>query len=468
MRYLKLLNVVVACAMGAQIAGAAPTAEEAAQLGGKLTPLGAIKAGNKEGTIPEYSGGLCTPPAGYNPARGLAAGGAPYINPFAGEKPQLKITADNLAQYADKVDEGTKELFRRFPKTYYLSVYPTHRTACFQSYVNENTVKKVMNPKIVVTDGVPALTGAHAQIPFPIPKDGVEAMWNTLVKPEPPYIQMDMLNYVVDSSGKLQDTSQQTIYNQNLYWDNTLTAVPEDQPYWSLISKAIAPASQVGTMQMRTQYLRPDLHGSPAWSYIPGQRRVRLAPEFSYDGVATQASGLMLYDEINGFDGKMDRFDFKLVGRKEMFVPYNVYDYIQGPKSMHLPNHVDPEVLRWELHRVWMVEATLKPGERHVQKRKVFYIDEDSWNTMIYTGFDHANKPHHLYQLNSIQEYEHKSLRNSNFLIYDFSKGMYMTATKWMGEGILNNGANLYGTIKVKPYPANHFTPDALAGRGLR
>src|SRR5690606_5699841 len=132
-----------------------------------------------------------------------------------------------------------------------------------------------------------------------------------------------------------------------------------------------------------------DLQDTRAWSYIPGQRRVRQAPEFTYDTVST-LSGVLLFDEINGFDGKMDRFDFELVGRKEMIVPYNAYRRWAGAaQDSYVGSLVKPELRRYELHRVWVVEATLKEGKRHTQKKKVFYLDEDSWTMLAYEAYDH-------------------------------------------------------------------------------
>jgi hypothetical protein len=465
MRYSKLTTVAaIAGALAAQTVLAAPTADEAAQLGKTLTPMGAIKAGNADGSIPEWTGGLCTSPASYKPFKG-AAGGAPYVDPFPTDKPIFKITAADVAKYADKLDDGTKELFRRFPQTFHLDVYQTKRTACYPNWVYENTIKNVMKPKIV-GGNVPALEGAHAQVPFPIPKSGVEVMWNVITKMEQPFTQFDIDTYLVDSSGSVIQTALQTVYNQNLYWDNGRTSVPVDKPYWSLIAKVTAPASQVGSMQMRHQYLRPDLKGSPAYSYIPGQRRVRLAPEFTYDGVATTSGGVMLYDEINSFDGKMDKYDFKLTGREEMYVTYNAYKYYLSPaKAVMGPKHLNPDSLRWELHRVWKVEATLKPGERHVHKKKVFYVDEDSWNIMTYYGIDQADKVHHLQYAVAIQMYDRPELRNQSTTLYDFAKSAYLFQNKVEGEGFLGQ---LPGNIKVPPYHANFFTPDSMAAMGMR
>ena len=88
-----------------------------------------------------------------------------------------------------------------------------------------------------------------------------------------------------------------------------------------------------------------------------------------------------IYDDAAVFNGAMDRFDFKLVGKKEMYVPYSNYRLIYDakPADMTTPGHLNPDYVRWELHRVWVVEATLKPDKRHIYSKRVFYLDEDSW-----------------------------------------------------------------------------------------
>lgn len=466
MRFSKFVLAAFLATLGTRTAMAAPTPEEAAQLGKTLTPFGAIKAGNADGTIPEWAGGLCKPPANYKPKRG-AAGGAPYVDPFPEDKPLFKITAADVEKYGDKIDEGTKELFKRYPQSFYLNVYQTRRTACYPDWAYENTIKRVMNPKIVTPEN-PSLEGAHAQVPFPIPKTGLEVMWNQNVKFETTHMAFDIDQWMVDSAGNKVHTSINRIENQNLYWNNDLKAVPEGQPYWALISFYPYPASLVGRADMRHQYLRKDKYGAPAWSYTPGQRRVRLAPEFSYDGVSTTSGGILLYDEINGFDGNLDRFDFKLIGRKEMYVPYNGYKYNSAPvKDILGPKHINPEYMRWELHRVWMVEATLKPGERHTQKRKVFYVDEDSWTIQLYAGYDHAGKIHHLSHLLGFQLYDRPEYRTAINQIYDFSKSAYIATNK--GEGETESLARgLEGNFRVPAFRKNYFTPDSMAGMGVR
>src|ERR1017187_3513237 len=227
MRYSKLI-VVVLGALGMQLAGATPTAEEAAQLGKTLTPIGAIKAGNKEGTIPEWTNEGCKIPAGYKPIHG-ADGGGPFVDPYAADKPLVKIPAENMAQYADKLDPGNKEMFRRYPKTWYINVYPTRRSACFPQWAYDNTIKNVMNPKLV---GCPicSLTGAHAQFPFPIPKSGAEVMWNEQMIFGVPLALSAYKIWQVDASGQKTLIDAEHVMASNLYWDNSKTTSGDNDP----------------------------------------------------------------------------------------------------------------------------------------------------------------------------------------------------------------------------------------------
>lgn len=438
------------------LAIAAPTAQEAAELGKSLTPLGAIKAGNAAGTIPAWDGGLCKPVAGYKPKD--PSGGWPYIDPYASDKPRLVINAANMAQYADQLTEGTKVMLQRYPDTYRLDVYPTHRSACFPDFVYKNTIDRVMSPKLSGT--APGVVGAHSQIPFPVPHDGNEAMWNSLLRYVPPYETFDFTQFVVDSAGNRTVSNGSTTQEERQYWDNNL---PEstDTTYWKTIATQTDPPSQAGTKNMRWQFVRMDLQDPQNWSYVPGQRRVRLAPEFTYDTVST-TSGVLFFDEINGFDGKMDKYDFKLLGRKEVFVPYNSYRRFLTPQDKaHGVHHVMPEAQRWELHRVWVVEGTLKPGERHAQLKKKFYLDEDSWAILAYVGFDHQDKPNRYYEGPTFPEYDKSSLRtNGIYDLYDLSTSKFTTQVVPGGRGM--------GHITHTPWPVNTYSPTGLAGRGVR
>lgn|SRR5690554_5321588 len=430
---------------------AALSDEEIAQLGSALTPFGAEIAANADGTIPRWEGGMCEPPAGYAPVKGDTGG--PWVDPFANEKPQFSITTGNLQEYADKLDPGTLELFARYPETFRIDVYSTQRTACYPQWVYDNTINNVRSPELV---------GAHAQIPFPIPKTGHEAMWNVQTRVDMPHVTGDQENWLIDSSGNVTRTATNRIEQFKPYWDNTRDAVPESQPFFALISTTIAPVGSAGVKQLRHAFLNTELRDPIAWSYVPGQRRVRLAPEFKYDTVSTTSGGVLLFDEISGFDGKMDKFDFVLKGKREMYIPANAYRFNQARSAdVNTPHHANPDYLRFELRRVWVVEASLKQGQRHVQQTKVFYLDEDSWSVAVYNAFDHAGKVQKVTMFPGFQQYEMPLYRAAPYVLYDLSKRAYSHGARFGGDAA-------HGFYRVAPFPRNYFTAGNLAGTGIR
>jgi len=450
------LALLAIAALSAGSAAAAPSAAEIARLGKDLTPVGAEKAGNKEGTIPAWTGGLCTPPPGYKPANGKS--GFPYVDPFVNEKPIASITAANLDKFADKLDPGAVELLKRFP-TYRMDVYPTHRTACFPDWAYENTIKRVASPKLV--GDAPGLDGAHAQIPFPIPKTGHEAMWNTVTGYHPVYFGGDWQTWLMDAGGnKTLVAKASTSYHWE-YWDNTKQKSEKVQ---GLLNTNTSPASKAGSMDMRINWARMDEKSPRAWSYTPGQRRVRLAPEFTYDTVAAQYGGMIVFDEISGFDGKMDRFDFKLVGKKEVLVPYNHWRHHHvaagagGIDALMTKDHVNPDHMRWELHRVWVVEGTRKAGARHVYSKKVWMLDEDSWNILAYQAYDDAGKLYRTQYYPMWMAYDMPAVMTHNQIGYDFVKGGWFIGSTAVGQG----------WRKIEPLPENYLTPDSMAAKGVR
>jgi hypothetical protein len=452
MTHTKTFLALAASALFSLSASGAPTEAEAARLGKDLTPVGAEKAGNKDGTIPAWTGGICSPPAGYKPLEGKH--GFPYVDPFAAEKPLASITGANVDKFADKLDEGAIMLLKRYP-TYRMDVYPTHRTACHPDWVYENTIKRVMNPKLV--GDAPGLEGAHAQIPFPIPKTGTEAMWNVNTVYHPTYFAGDWQTWLMDAGGNKTLVAKASTNYRFDYWDNSKT---KSEQVSVLLNMNTSPASKAGSMDMRANWARMDEKSPRAWSYTTGQRRVRLAPEFTYDTVAAQYAGMIIFDEISGFDGKMDRFDFKIVGKKEVLIPYNSYRF-QSQTNIDagmMKDHINPDVLRWELHRVWVVEGTRKAGARHINSKKVWLLDEDSWNVVSYQSYDDAGKLYRYQVFPTWQEYDIPAPFSHNQVGYDFIKGGWFMGSISVGRG----------WRKIDPLPENYFTPDAMAGMGVR
>ncbi|WP_101049448.1 DUF1329 domain-containing protein [Macromonas nakdongensis] len=445
----RVATALLALSSTALVAHAAVSAEEAKALGTTLTAVGADKAGNKDGTIPAYTGGLTKAPAGFKAGEGIRP------NPYAGDKPRLVIDAKNAAQHADKLTEGAKALLERYP-SFRLDVYPTQRSVAFPKFVLDNTAKLATTAK--TANGGRSISGAHAGFPFPIPKDGYEAMWNHLVRFNGQAYQAKYRNLNVDASGRVTLATEGVSVQEYPYWD---TSKSDADTYWRIKLTYTGPARRAGEALMIVDPLDVGNKDRRAWSYLPGQRRVKVAPDLSHDTPNPGTAGGNTFDDIFLFNGSMDRFDFKLVGKKEMFVPYNAYDAVYGAKQADLlkPNHLNPDLVRWEQHRVWVVEATLREGKRHVYSKRRFYLDEDSWAALAADNYDARGQLYRAGFAYMAPSYDLPAPYSDMFGHYD------LVARTYSVTGFI---AETGGLRHAKPLGDREWTADALAGAGVR
>ena len=92
------------------------------------------------------------------------------------------------------------------------------------------------------------------------------------------------------------------------------------------------------------------------------------------------------------WNGAPDRYDWKLIGKKEIYIPYNAYKLadkkLKYKEDIIRKNTINSDLMRYELHRVWEVEANLKPGSKHIYGKRVFYLDEDTWTVVYEDAYD--------------------------------------------------------------------------------
>jgi len=433
-------------------AAAAVSAEEAKQLGTTLTEFGAIKAGNADGTIPPYTGGLTKAPPGFKPGSGF------WVDPYKDEKPLYRIDAKNMAQHADKLSEGQKALLKKNPD-YYLDVYPTHRSAAYPERVLKATLRNATGCK-TVHDGLGVGEGCRGGLPFPIPKTGNEAMHNQALRwqGDTAVTTSSSRSWVVDSAGNPVLTSTQRTLSDFTFYQTSLSD-RDPSMAWRVYSYTTAPSRKAGEMTGLTDYIDPVEKPRAAWSYTPGQRRVKKSPEFSYDTPVASQGGVTLFDELFVFSGKQDRFDFKLMGKKEMLIPYNVYKNAYDCPTLEMAlkkSHVNPACERWELHRVWVVEAKLKAGMRHAYSKRVYYFDEDMTGAALYDAFDQNGELHRAIFSGTTQFYDHQIPWTVRNVIYDFNKNYYAYVNDVMEGG-----------FKVAPTALSEreLNPEAITSR---
>jgi hypothetical protein len=452
---MKLQHAIYAGLIGFSGASmAAVPAEEVKQLGATLTEFGAIKAGNAEGTIPAYTGGVTTAPAGYKADSGF------WVDPYKDEKPLFRIDSKNADKYASKLSEGQKFLLKKNPATYYIDVFPSHRSAAYPEKILKATVRNATACS-TLKEGLSIERACRGGIPFPIPKTGNEAMWDHILR----YMGETAMNsqngstWVVDASGKPTQTSEQVTYQDYVYYQVDQADRDPDM-IWRTYSNTKVPARRAGEMVGLIDYLDPVGKPRKAWNYQPGQRRVKISPEFAYDTPVGSMGGITLFDELFVFNGKQDRFDFKLVGKKEMYIPYNNYKmYNECPAATValMPKHVNPACERWELHRVWVVEATLKPGQRHVYSKRTYYFDEDWAGASLYDAFDQSGELYRSLFQGTIQMYGNTPMpfgvKNT---IYDFNKGVY---------AYINDASKSGYTIAPARKSERDMNPEAVVAR---
>jgi hypothetical protein len=442
--------VVVAVFVNSGYAYGAVTSEEAAQLKTTLTPLGADKGANRDGTIPAWDGGLKTVTPGFK-------NGGRRPDPYAGEKPLYSVTAKNVGEYSDKLSDGAKALLKKYPETFRIDVYPAHRSDSAPQWVYDNTFKNATRAKLtqnlVVQD-------AYGGIPFPIPKSGAEVMWNSLLRWRGEAFHQFAQAFLGTADGKLVMTVDTNIDQQMPY--NFRDGSPEKFDGVYLMNRLVNFGPPIRAGEAIVGRVNVDDDKSQVWVYITGQRRVRKLPNACCDTPTPAAAGVMSFDEINVFSGRLDRFQWKLIGKKEMIVPYNSNRILVPTKASEVvgPHHLNPDFVRWELHRVWVVEATLAPGSRHTAQRSVYYVDEDSWIAVLGDRYD-ANGQlwKTLFQLPIAAP----DLPGTISGPYGF---MDLLSSTWFVSLIWNEKPE---QLRIAPrYADTTFTPDAMAGEGVR
>jgi hypothetical protein len=451
---MKTMHTILAAAIAvAGLAGVAAPASakltdaEVARLGADLTPMGGEKAGNKDGTIPAWAGGLCEPPAGWTPEKG-------YVDPFPGDKPKFTITKANAAQYKDKLTPGTLAMLDKYAE-FKMPVYETRRTACYPQSVYDNV--KALAPKIELQGF--GIAGGRSDVPFPIPKNGLEALWNHPMRYLGGGLERDYHSFPVRGNGDFYKVGvhEFRIFNQNM-------DPPQDNLLLGFNSGFTAPATLEGTVFLVHEPLDQVKEKRSAWIYNAGQRRVRRAPDLEYDNVNDGTEGMRVTDQFDAWNGAPDRYDWKLVGKQEIYIPYNAYKLankaLKYEKDIIRKNTPNADLMRYELHRTWVVEGNLKAGSKHIYGKRVFYLDEDTWTVVYEDAYDTRKQLWRVAIHPMIQFYDAKVPWYRANIFHDLSNGNYLLSN-------LDNEVKLPWKFNQKGKWAD-FQPDALRRMGTK
>jgi hypothetical protein len=438
---------------GSSFADAAVSEQEALLLKSRLTPTGAERAGNADGSIPPWTGGYTQTAAGYQKSD-------PRRDPFAADKPLFSISAANYRDYADRLPEGAKRLFEKYPD-YRMDIYPSHRSAAAPDAVYDNIFKNATRAHAAPEGIAYGVEGAAGGIPFPIPQNGYEAMWNHLLAFWGPARELTISNYVVPEHGSMEKVSSYREIADFPYYYPGATPDSFGGYYFKTLHIAVAPPARVGESYLNWQPVNIKRKDFAAWRLVPGEHRVRKAPGISYDVPDIDAAGFLSLDEYYVFFGGLDHYDFKILGKKEMYVPYNNNRLYTRPVSEILGHeHANPADLRYELHRVWVIDGTLVPGKHDIVAHRRLYLDEDTWLAVYSDGWDEKGKLWKFGQGTMYLMPDVPALITGSQFDYDFELGGYAMSFAF--------DAGAEGYKVTAPHPASLFSPQSLSARSVR
>lgn len=419
--------------------------EQAARLGQDLTPLGAERAANAAGSIPEWTGGITTPPPGYSV-------GMHHLDPYATDQPLFVINQQNLEQYSAQLPVGIQELVKRNPD-YYVQVFPSRRSASAPQRIYAATRANAEQAQLI--SGGNGVQGAAAGIPFPLPQNGVEVIWNHIMR-----YRGEQMSSMVNHAAVLSNGSYSLVKRKRdvyfVYGRAGMTEQELNNTLFYYKYRVLAPASVAGSSLVVEETLDQILALRKAWRFSRAERRVRRLPTLAYDSLQPETNGMATADVVDAYNGAPDRYEWQLLGKREMLVPYNSYAVHQEgiPYSEILHDKtLNPKLLRHELHRVWVVEANLRIGFRHPYAKRRFYIDEDSWQVLAVDLYDKDGQLIGLQESHPINYYDVLSFASTLETIYDFKDSRYFV------DGLDNNEPMYDFNVSLSP---RDFTPQAL------
>jgi len=449
-----LLLGAALCLTGAS-AHAAPSEEDIARLGGpELTPVGAERAGNADGSIPAWKGGVTSAPAGWKP-------GQPRIDLFAKDEPLFRIDKSNVGRHKDKLSPGQIALIETYDG-YSMDVYPSRRSC---AYPEEDYAYAKKNARLAKVDESCFLEGGVRSPVFPLPENGCQVIQNGKLSVFNGLIAYDRMEatLVPTRGGSFVPIRRRQALLFRSHMDEIEDFDDLDGIWTKSLSHTVSPAKQAGEMTL--VHALSDGH-LKAWTYNPGQRRVRRAPNFEYDNPVPGWQGLVTVDAVNGFVGAADRYDWKLVGKQEMYIPYNNHKFFDRKVSyeeMVQPRYPRRDLIRYEPHRVWVVEATVKPDKRHTIAKRVFYLDEDSWNIVVVDSYDTRGNLWRVQETLPQVLYEIPSCVSNGTIFYDLVAGRYVVSPAFNEEDEADYLAGHTGKVGD-----SGFAPDDLRRIGRR
>jgi len=406
--------VSLALGLNSQV-NAAVSEQDAQRLGKDLTPVGAVKMGN--GTdIPAWHGGL-------DKKEGMAPGQF-HADPFAKDQPLFRITAQNIDQHEKRLTNGQKTLLKTYPNLYF-DVYPSRRSASYPDYVYDAVKNNATSAELMKYGS--GVRGAVMSSPFPIPSAGEEAMWNHTLRFRGQSFSYTAFTVAVTEGGSRADSLRDYKYFVH-YSEPGVEADDLDNKIFYLKRKTLAPSNLAGRITLAHETLDQVRSPRKSWVYVPGQRRLRRTPDLAYDTADVNTNSIRTIDQVDMFNGAPDYYEWTLVGKQELYIPYNAYKVHQGDLKnsdiLH-DHHLNSALLRYEPHRVWVVEAKLRVGFDHRYETRRYYLDEDSWSIIYAEEYSKDGQLLQVSEAHTINYYDVQLVFPTLEVTYDLENNRY-------------------------------------------
>ena len=402
--------------LGADIVDTRP---DARRIGGRLTEVGAERDANADGTIPEWTGGLVQPPATFKK-------GGRLVDPYPQDKPLFTITAANAAQYAAKLSPGHRALLSKY-KDFRMPVYATRRSAAFPPAIYAATQANLGKARL---EGSDALAQARLGFPFPQPQNGVEIMWNHRTRYRGDSFMGVTSQAVVSERGI--DNRNKGVFRVLFRYGNA--AKPADIDDENIICYGVTFVGERVTETMADfvvlfhESANSIRKARAIWVLLGRVGRMLRLPPVGYDQPMYGTDGIYFIDMIDMYNGAFDRYVWKLVGKRELYLPYNAYRLNDGSQKyaqqLTWPTF-NAQNARYELHRVWVIEASERGGKTHAFGKRTFYVDEDSWNVALVENQDRAGKLWRFQEGHLVTSYDVMSTNAYPIVTYDFKDDRY-------------------------------------------
>lgn len=410
------------------------SAEEAQRLGKDLTPVGAVRSGNEAGTIPAWTGGVSEPPSNWQP-------GQVETDPFPEDQPLFVISKANLHLYRDKLTDGHIRMLEQYAPDFVMPVYQTRRSAAFPEHVYEKYKENAVSAELLSNGN--GVRDTIMTSPFPIPQNGLEVIWNHILRYRGEEISFRSASATPQVSGSYNEVVNQYDYFI-AYSRRGANLADIDNRIFYLKTDTLAPSNLAGTITLVHETLDQIRSPRLAWRYDAGSRRLRRSPNLAYETDLPNSSSLRAVDQKDMYNGAPNQYDWEIKGKREIYVPYNAYrlhDEEVRPDDIIRPQHINQELARYELHRVWVVEAKRRTGISHIYDRRVFYVDEDSWQVLVTEEYDNEGNLWRVSEAHNISFYSEPVFWTTMEMTYDLKSRRYYI------DG-LDNG-----------YPAYDFNP---------